>query len=149
MIKDKSKPILGLNTYQGVIGGALTTNAVSYETRKQDISKLLKKLRNPNDYDTYKRSRGFMTFNTGNPELNAKKVYVLNEAFCAEKDVGSASRCRISPEGEDWGIFKSSGLIISTGKQLARFRAIIFTTCRYWLFGLALLSQTDYSGPAR
>ena len=58
-----------------------------------------------------------MIFSTTNPDLNAKtNTFVLNELFCAEKDVGSASRFRISPDGADWGIFKSSGLIVSTGK---------------------------------
>lgn len=82
----------------------------------------MKKLRDPGEYEVYKRSRGCMTFSTSNPDLNSRKAFVLNEAFCAEKDVGSASRCRISPEGEDWGIFKSSGLIIATGKRFVSSR---------------------------
>ena len=40
---------------------------------------------------------------------------ILNEAFIAEKDVASASRYRIMPDGIDLGMFKSSGLIVSTG----------------------------------
>lgn len=38
LIKSKSLPILGLNTYQGVIGGALTTNAINYERRGKEIA---------------------------------------------------------------------------------------------------------------
>lgn len=39
----------------------------------------------------------------------------LNEAFCAEKDVSSASRYHILKDNVDLGVFKSSGLIVSTG----------------------------------
>lgn len=39
----------------------------------------------------------------------------LNEVFCGEKDVGSASRYRLCVEGNEWGVFKSSGLVIATG----------------------------------
>jgi len=39
----------------------------------------------------------------------------LNEVFVAEKDMSSASRFRLVPNGQNLGLFKSSGLIISTG----------------------------------
>lgn len=118
MIKNNKLPILGLNTYQGVIGGALMGNGIDFGRRHHEISSIFKRLSNPAEYEVYKRSRGRMTFFTTNPELNAKtNVFTLNELFCAEKDVGSASRFRISPDGQDWGIFKSSGMIISTGKS--------------------------------
>ena len=39
----------------------------------------------------------------------------LNEVFIAEHDVASASRYRIKPNGVNLGLFKSSGLIVSTG----------------------------------
>jgi hypothetical protein len=126
-----------------VVGGELTYNTISYERRRQEITSLLKKLKNPQEYTYYKRSRGQMTFSTGNPDLNKKNAFVLNEAFCAEKDVGSASRCRIAPEGEDWGIFKSSGLIISTGKF--NVHGICYLSFRNRLFGVALLSAPSNS----
>jgi NAD kinase len=40
---------------------------------------------------------------------------ITNEAFVAEKDVASASRYRIQLDGLDLGMFKSSGLLVSTG----------------------------------
>lgn len=40
---------------------------------------------------------------------------VTNEVFIAEADVASASRYRLRPDGRDLGMFKSSGLIVSTG----------------------------------
>lgn len=39
----------------------------------------------------------------------------LNEIFVAEKDVSSASRYCVMKDGHDLGVFKSSGLIVSTG----------------------------------
>jgi hypothetical protein len=39
----------------------------------------------------------------------------LNEAFVAEHDVASASRYRLVPDKQNLGLYKSSGLIISTG----------------------------------
>lgn len=39
----------------------------------------------------------------------------LNEVFIAEHEVASASRYRLVPDGENLGLFKSSGLIVSTG----------------------------------
>jgi hypothetical protein len=39
----------------------------------------------------------------------------LNEVFVAEKDIASASRYRLVPDGRDLGMFKSSGLIACTG----------------------------------
>ena len=44
-----------------------------------------------------------------------EKVLCLNEVFCAERDVSSASRYCILKDGIDLGVFKSSGLIVSTG----------------------------------
>ena len=118
MIKDNKLPILGLNTYQGVIGEALPTHSIEFNRRSQEINSIVKKLQQTEgNIETYKRSRGKLTLNVaqGNQSKNA---LVLNEAFCAEKDVGSASRFRVSPDDTDWGIFKSSGIIISTGKRL-------------------------------
>ena len=42
-------------------------------------------------------------------------MLVLNEVFSAERDVSSASRYHIHKDGSDLGVFKSSGLIVSTG----------------------------------
>jgi len=50
----------------------------------------------------------------GSHTENVHKL-VLNEVFAAEKDVASASRYRLVPDGKDLGMFKSSGLIVSTG----------------------------------
>lgn len=43
------------------------------------------------------------------------RALCLNEVFTAEKDVGSASRFRVRQDNVDCGVFKSSGLLISTG----------------------------------
>jgi len=45
----------------------------------------------------------------------AEKSYCLNEVFCAEKDVASASRFRVRSDGNELGVFKSSGLLLATG----------------------------------
>ena len=42
-------------------------------------------------------------------------MLALNEVFCAERDVSSASRYCVMKDGVDQGVFKSSGLIVSTG----------------------------------
>ena len=42
-------------------------------------------------------------------------MLVLNEVFCAEREVSSASRYCIVKDSIDLGVFKSSGLIVSTG----------------------------------
>ena len=39
----------------------------------------------------------------------------LNETFCAERDTASVSRYKIEPDGVPLKLFKSSGLIVSTG----------------------------------
>ena len=44
------------------------------------------------------------------------KYLCLNEVFVAEKDVSSASRYRLNKDSDtNLGVFKSSGLIVSTG----------------------------------
>ena len=48
-------------------------------------------------------------------EPRERDALILNEVMCAEKDVASASRYRLLPEKKDLGMFKSSGLIVSTG----------------------------------
>ena len=77
---------------------------------------MLKALQDPSQYNKYKRSRSRITLKQSDATRErTEPILVLNEAFCAEKDVGSASRFRINADGVDWGIFKSSGLIVSTG----------------------------------
>ena len=44
-----------------------------------------------------------------------ESAYCLNEVFAAEKDVASASRFRVRANGDELGVFKSSGLIVATG----------------------------------
>ena len=39
----------------------------------------------------------------------------LNEIFLAERDMASASRYRLITDGQNLGMFKSSGLLVSTG----------------------------------
>lgn len=59
-------------------------------------------------------------------EMQAEsKLLCLNEVFCAEKKVSEVSRYCIEKDGEDIGVFKSSGLIISTG-----------TGSSGWLYGV-------------
>lgn len=126
MIKDNKLPILGLNTYQGSLGAQLPTYSIDFNKRSAVINNVLKKLSKPDgNIDTYKRSRAKVVFNVAKPADKYQNVFVLNEAFCAEKDVGSASRFRVSPDGTDWGIFKSSGIIISTGKSSQMWSSLI------------------------
>ena len=49
--------------------------------------------------------------------LPEQKFYqlCLNEAFIAEHDVASASRYRLVSDNQSLGLYKSSGLIVSTG----------------------------------
>ena len=49
----------------------------------------------------------------------------LNEVFCAERNLSEVSRYCIMKDGIDLGVFKSSGLIISTG-----------TGSTGWLYGV-------------
>ena len=44
-----------------------------------------------------------------------EKVLCLNEVFCSESEISQASRYRIEKDNIDLGIFRSSGLIVSTG----------------------------------
>jgi len=62
MIKNTKLPILGLNTYQGVIGGALMGNGIDFGRRVHVINNIFKRLRSPDGYEIYKRSRGRMIF---------------------------------------------------------------------------------------
>jgi|LakMenEpi03Aug12_release.lakeMendotaPanAssembly.Ray.scaffolds.fasta_scaffold511271_2 NAD kinase len=87
---------------------------VDYKNRIDRITNILKEL-NKGEYMTYKRSRSKITLGQKEKITRPEPILCLNEAFCAEKDVGSASRFRIAPDDQDWGIFKSSGLIVSTG----------------------------------
>lgn len=44
LIKQRDVPILGLNTYQGVIGGALPPQSIDYTRRQKEISNIVKQL---------------------------------------------------------------------------------------------------------
>lgn len=48
-------------------------------------------------------------------EQEEQRTLCLNEVFCAEGDVSSASRYCVVKDGINLGVFKSSGLIVSTG----------------------------------
>jgi len=61
------------------------------------------------------RSRIFYERVRTRDDQKEKKALCLNEVFCAEADVSSASRYCITKDGVDLGVFKSSGLIVSTG----------------------------------
>jgi NAD+ kinase len=57
---------------------------------------------------------------------------VLNEIFAAEKDVGKTSLYSLQVDKENYGKFKSSGIIISTG-----------TGSSGWLFSARRITQSD------
>lgn len=62
-----------------------------------------------------KRSRILFERIRTSDDMEERKILCLNEAFAAEKDVSSASRYCIVKDDVDLGVFKSSGLIVSTG----------------------------------
>ena len=62
-----------------------------------------------------KRSRFLFEKVRQREDQEERKVLCLNEVFCAETEVAQASRYRIKQDGTDLGVFKSSGLIVSTG----------------------------------
>ncbi len=51
---------------------------------------------------------------TSTTKVNIARL-CLNEVFLAERDVASASRYRLVTDGQNLGMFKSSGLLVSTG----------------------------------
>lgn len=57
---------------------------------------------------------------------------VLNEIFAAEKDTGKTSIYKLIVDNVDYGKFKSSGIIISTG-----------TGSSGWLFSARRITQSD------
>lgn len=79
------------------------------------MPRLMTALDSPETHIFSKRSR-FLFEKVRNPsDMRDYRALVLNEAFCAEKDVSSTSRYRLHKDGEDMGVYKSSGLIVSTG----------------------------------
>ena len=64
------------------------------------------------------KDKVLVTKNSKNETVNEVvhiKRLILNEILTAEAVVASASRYRLKPDGKDLGMFKSSGLIVSTG----------------------------------
>ena len=62
-----------------------------------------------------KRSRILVERVRQREEQEESKILCLNEVLCAEAEVSHASRYRVVRDGVDLGVFKSSGLIVSTG----------------------------------
>mgnify|MGYP001626820213 CR=1 FL=1 len=62
-----------------------------------------------------KRSRILFERGPSHSHKQIRRAICLNETLAAEKDVSSASRYTVERDGQDLGLFKSSGIIISTG----------------------------------
>lgn len=115
LIWDKTVPILGINTNRHAYTGALSPHFIDYSERDSHAAQLLETMEDDHFVDFEKRSRILYEKVRTRDDQAEEKALCLNEAFCAEADVASASRYRITKDGHDLGVFKSSGLIVSTG----------------------------------
>mmetsp|Transcript_14972 Transcript_14972/g.20304 ORF Transcript_14972/g.20304 Transcript_14972/m.20304 type:complete len:165 (+) Transcript_14972:297-791(+) len=115
LIWDRSIPILGVNTNRHVYMGVLSPHFVDYEKREQHTVKLLETMEDDYARAYERRTRILYERLRTHESQKEEKVLCLNEVFCAERDVSSASRYCIMKDGRDLGVFKSSGLIVSTG----------------------------------
>jgi hypothetical protein len=116
-------PLLGINTYKS--SGVLHSNTVDYSTRQEDTERIASALEDESTHSTCLKARIRLDLtrilnwkdDEGSHHSEVKRIvqFITNEAFVAEKDVASASRYRIVPDGKDLGMFKSSGLLVSSG----------------------------------
>ena len=94
----------------------LTDRGTEYCGKKEEHAmNLLESIEDDGGVVYEKRSRLLFERQPTNKHNNLKRTLCLNETLCAERDVSSASRYKVKRDGKDIGLFKSSGLIISTG----------------------------------
>ena len=108
-------PILGVNTNRHVYTGVLNPHFIDFSKREKHASALLETMEDDHSLCYEKRTRILYERIKNNEKEEEQKALCLNEVFCAESDVSSASRYCIQKDGIDLGVFKSSGLIVSTG----------------------------------
>lgn len=115
LIWDRRVPILGINTNRDVYTGVLSPHWIDYKSKEKHAAILLETMNDDHSVGYDKRSRILYEKIRTSESQEEEKVLSLNEVFCAEKDVSSASRYCVMKDGHDLGVFKSSGLIVSTG----------------------------------
>ena len=106
---------MGINSNSKVYTGALTSCSIDYHDRFKQTQAILEAMEDEHAVEFEKRSRILFERLRTKDEMEERKILCLNEAFAAEKDVSSASRYCIEKDDIDLGVFKSSGLIVSTG----------------------------------
>ena len=115
LIWDKSTPILGINTNRRIYAGALNHHYIDPSDRERQAASLLESMEDDHAISFEKRTRILYERVRQHERQDEQRALCLNEVFCAEEDVSSASRYCIQKDGVDMGVFKSSGLIVSTG----------------------------------
>ena len=115
LIWDRRVPILGVNTNRAANMGALSPHFIDYDSRDKHARMLLETMNDDHSVGYDKRTRILYEKIRNTEYEEEEKMLALNEIFVAEKDVSSASRYCIMKDGHDLGVFKSSGLIVSTG----------------------------------
>lgn len=120
---DCTIPMLGINTQVATEIGVLTGNRVNKRSARQETDMILAAMDDPERREFTTRTRILLEGTKAGPvgadglegpEHHIRKL-CLNEVFIAEHDVASASRYRLIPDKQNLGLFKSSGLIVSTG----------------------------------
>ena len=115
LLQAQDIPIIGINTNRDVFEGALNTEWIDFGKKEEHAMNLLESIEDDGGVVYEKRSRLLFERQPTNKHNNLKRTFCLNETLCAERDVSSASRYKVKRDGKDIGLFKSSGLIISTG----------------------------------
>lgn len=127
MAANSSIPVWGIDTNESFTHSQLSGNSINYKHRQDLAEKLMLNLDKPENREFNKRTRILFEVEqeiadqkdaAGKPlpPLKLKTTRLcLNEVFLAEKDVASASRYRVVTDGNNLGMFKSSGFIVSTG----------------------------------
>lgn len=115
VIWDKMTPILGINTNREVYTGVLNPHFIDHTDRERHAALLLETMEDDHARGYEKRQRMLFERVRDSEDQEEQKILCLNEVFCAERDVSSASRYCVQKDGIDLGVFKSSGLIVSTG----------------------------------
>ena len=115
LIWNRQIPILGVNTNRHVYMGALSPHFIDYDKKERHAAMLLESMEDDYSRSYEKRTRILYQRLRTHEQQEEQKLLCLNEVFCAEQDVSSASRFCIMKDGKDLGVFKSSGFLISTG----------------------------------
>lgn len=112
-IKNRSLPILGVNTDPQRSVGCLCNRKVFFDKYEKDISKMMRYIERENFEFFFRQRLLFEMEQEATGEILQQRS--LNEIFVAEEQVSQTSVYKLAIDNEYLGRFKASGLLIATG----------------------------------